>query len=147
MAAANHAAKRMTTNTAVPSAPIGGGKVRTKEPGVKRVQVAPGPPSAAVPAGNEMAVADASEGADYFETQPARPVARPPLLSSLPRGFTQTIIPPGTGSGKLKETKRTSKSLKPRFIIDPQTSPWTRKWDLIMLISLLFTAIVPPVEV
>ena len=34
-----------------------------------------------------------------------------------------------------------------RCIIDPQTSTWTRKWDLYMLCMLLFTAVVTPVEI
>ena len=33
------------------------------------------------------------------------------------------------------------------WVIDPRISTWTAKWDMFMILCLLFTALVTPVEI
>ena len=33
------------------------------------------------------------------------------------------------------------------FVVDPRTSKWMGKWDVIMMVLLLFTAVITPAEV
>lgn len=77
-----------------------------------------------------------------------------PMPGALPRGFTTTLAVArfahaGAEHEKERERNRNDKRLRKgsRFIIDPQTSKMARRWDVVMLLALFYTATVTPVEV
>ena len=72
---------------------------------------------------------------------PANPVSESPRTTRDPHGLAYHVKPPPHKRRRLKLANESE------CIVDPSRARWVKQWDMLMVVTLMFTAVVTPVEV
>ena len=89
------------------------------------------------------------------DSEPSPPESRKSSLWSQDMFFTSTTVEEGETAEEIHERERTIKrsarvareTYKSAGLLDPRKHVWMANWDMVVVVSLLFTAVVTPVEV